>query len=117
MASIRLRKDQIERLRKSGNASAVIRHAISRFKRGDFQIPETNKEKFGADKLNVFPLWKDIDEYQDWQIRAILDKHFSIKDAILQKHCDEEIAKLDIEIEYLMKRFTNQPFIIEEETE
>jgi hypothetical protein len=117
MASIRLRIDQIERLRKSGNASAVIRHAISRYKRGDFQIPEKNNEKFGNEKLKVFPLWKDIAEYQDWQIRAILDKHFSIKDAVLQKHCDEELAKVNREIEQLMKLYTNQPYILEEQDE
>ena len=117
MASVRLRKDQIERLKKSGNGSAVIRHALMRYKRGDFVIPETKQEKFGKDLLQVYPLYKDIPDFEDWQIRAILDKHFSIKDAVHQKYCDDELAKVNKEIDYLMKLFTNQPYIIEKENE
>ena len=43
MASVRLREEQIRRLRESGNAAALIRYAVKRWKRGDF-----TPEKFGT---------------------------------------------------------------------
>ena len=49
MSSIRLRQDQIARLRKDGYGARCIAYALKRWRRGDFTItPATTRAK-GAD--------------------------------------------------------------------
>lgn len=105
MASIRLRPDQIKRLKITGNVRAVIAHAIMRYERGDFVIPKRQKKDKTKEVLQVVPLSRKFEKYTDWQIRMILDKHFAIKDAVLQADCDAKLAKVNKEIEQLMAIF------------
>ena len=109
MASVRLRADQIQRLRESGNAAAIIRYAVRRWRRGDFVIGTKPKRKSGGDILRVFPLWRKPEGLADWQIRAILDRHFAVRDTSR----DAEIARLDREIAEMMR--TLPAFLIEGE--
>ena len=99
MASVRLRDDQIRRLRESGNAAALIRYAVKRWRRGDFVIGNAPEHKNGVGILRVVPLWRKPDGVADWQLREILDRHFAVRDASR----DAEIARLDREIAEMMR--------------
>ncbi len=111
MASVRLRADQIQRLREKGNAGAIIRYAVRRWKRGDFVIGNKPKRKRGGELLQVFPIWRKVDGVADWQLREILDRHFAVRDVAR----DKEIARLDREIAEMFKLLP--PFIIEGDME
>lgn len=115
MGSVRLRADQIQRLRESGQAAATIRHALQRWKRGDFVIGSKPKRKKCDELLQVFPLWKELDGVEDWQLRAILDQHWKVRDEILMKECEREIAQLDKIIDEMMRNLP--PFFIEGDSE
>ena len=115
MASVRLRADQIQRLRESGSAAHIIRYAVRRWKRGDFTIGEKPKRKKGGEVLAVFPLWKKPDGVEDWQLRAILDQHWKIPDEAFLKELDRDIARLDKEIAEMMRCLP--PFVIESDME
>ncbi len=113
MASVRLRAEQIERLRKMGGASAIIRYAVKRWKRGDFTISD-KPEKRNKEPLQVFPLWKELDGIEDWQLREILDRHFEVLDEALHKQLTEEIKRLDGVIAAEFAQLAARgPFIIE----
>lgn len=107
MKNVRLRPDQIERLRASGNAAAVIRHAIMRYKRGDFKHLRVSSKRGGV-PLATISLWHDPGIKAE-KLRAILDAHFSTPDAVLQAKCKTEIAKLDAEIAEMMKVYSQSP--------
>ena len=111
MASVRLREDQIRRLREKDNAAAVIRYAVKRWKRGDFAIGAKPKRTRRGELLQVFPIWRKPDGVADWQLREILDQHWSVRDTSR----DAEIARLDREIAEMFKILP--PVIIEEEKE
>ena len=111
MASVRLREEQIRRLRESGNAAALIRYAVKRWKRGDFTIGTKPKRRRGGELLQVFPIWRKPDGVADWQLREILDRHFAVRDVAR----DKEIARLDREIAEMFKLLP--PFIIEGDME
>ena len=115
MASIRLRAEQIQRLHESGNASAVIRYAVKRWKRGDFVIGNKPKRRKSGELLQVFPIWQKVDGVADWQLREILDQHWKIRDEALQKKLGREIDRLDKEIAEMFKLLP--PFIIEGDME
>ena len=108
MASVRLREDQIRRLREKDNAAAVIRYAVKRWKRGDFAIGGKPKRKKDGETLAVFPLWMKPDGVEDWQLREILDRHWSVRDTSR----DAEIARLDREIAEMMQLLP--PFFVED---
>lgn len=112
MPSIRLRPDQIDRLRQSRNASEVIRRAVFRFRKGDFVIGM--KQKHGKTKniLQVFPIWHKPDNLSDWQIREILDQHWNTPDIAFHKKIEQEISRLDKEIAGMFKLLPK--YIIEE---
>ena len=117
MASVRLRIDQIERLRATGDASKTIRHAVMRYKRGDFPGLRAKKER---GKLAVLSLWKEIPGISGAKLRAILDAHFSKPDAVLRAKCAAEIAELDKQIADMMAACCARPdraYIIAEDTE
>ena len=101
MSSIRLRADQIARLRKDGYAARCIDYAIRRWRRGDFEITPARREP-GAEPLQVFPIWKKPEGVTDAELRAVLDAHWSTPDKVLQEQCDREIAYWDgiIEAEF-----------------
>lgn len=99
MASVRLRDDQIRRLRESDSAAALIRYAVKRWRRGDFVIGPKPERKKGGVLLQVFPVWRKPEGLADWQIRAILDRHFAVRD----DSRDAEIARLDREIAEMMR--------------
>lgn len=99
MASVRLREDQIRRLRESGNAAALIRYAVKRWRRGDFVIGNATERKNGGEILRGFPIWRKVDGIADWQLREILDRHFAVRDTSR----DAEIARLDREIAEMMR--------------
>lgn len=103
MASVRLAVEQIDRLRESDNAAAVIRHALRRWQRGDFVIAKRPKRQKRQNSLQVYPLWQKPDGVADWQLREILDAHFRTPDAELRNKCDAEIARLDREIKGFLK--------------
>ena len=113
MVSVRLRKDQIERLRQSGNAARVIRYAIRRWRRGDFVINAESEEKHTCPLL-VFPLWKKTDGIADWQLREILDQHFTVQDEELLRKLDAEIKRLDAIIADEFARLPEQPVMVED---
>ena len=118
MASVRLRIDQIERLRASGNAAAVIRHAVMRYQRGDFPGLRASTKKTG--KLAVMSLWKEIPGISGAKLRAIIDAHFSKPDAVLRAKCAAEIAELDKQIADMMVSCCVRPdraYIIANDTE
>ena len=118
MSSIRLRKDQIDRLRASGMGAAIIRHAVKRWKRGDFVIGNAETERKDKNLLQIFPIWRKPKGVVDWQIREILDKHFAVKDAVLQARINKELkaAERDVEEQFALYRSKTQAgFIIEEE--
>ena len=111
MANVRLREEQIRRLRESGNVAAIIRYAVKRWKRGDFTIGTKPKRRRGGELLQVFPIWRKPDGVADWQLREILDRHFAVRDVAR----DKEIARLDREIAEMFKLLP--PFIIEGDME
>ena len=115
MASVRLRADQIQRLRESGSAAQIIRYAVRRWKRGDFAIGEKPKRRKGGEVLAVFPLWKKPDGVEDWQLRAILDQHWKNPDAAFREQIGQEIERLDREIAEMFKLLP--PFVIESDGE
>ena len=99
MTSVRLRPDQIARLRASGMGAAVIRHALMRWRRGDFVIKTAPPPRDKQIVLRVYPLQKKPKDVQDWQLREILDSHFAIKDAVLQARLRRERAAAEREVE------------------
>ncbi len=111
MASVRLRTDQIARLRKSGYASYIVRYAVMRWKRGDFAIADAPPGKSERGCLHVFPIWRKPEGVADWQLREILDRHWIVKDEKLLESCNREIARLDREIAEMMKLLP--PVVIE----
>ena len=111
MASVRLREEQIRRLRESGNVAALIRYAVKRWKRGDFTIGTKPKRRRGGELLQVFPLWRKPDGVTDWQLREILDQHWAVRDVT---H-DRELARLNREIVEIVQLLP--PFIIEGDME
>ena len=115
MSSVRLRTDQIARLRKSGNAAAIIRYAVKRWKRGDFAIADAPPEKNERGCLHVFPIWRKVDGVADWQLREILDRHWIVRDEERARERDREIARLDREIAEMMKLLP--PVVIEGDME
>lgn len=117
MASVRLRPDQITRLRETGNAAAVIRHAVMRYRRGDFPVLRAKKER---GKLAVLSLWKEIPGISGAKLRAILDAHFSKPDAVHQAKCKAEIEELNEQIAGMMGLYAVRPdraYILAEDTE
>ncbi len=111
MASVRLRAEQIDRLRESGNAAAIIRYAVRRWRRGDFVIGTKPKRKSGGEILRVFPIWRKVDGVADWQLREILDQHWAVRDEKFQAKIDRDIAMLDKGIAEMMQLLP--PFVIE----
>ena len=118
MASVRLRADQIARLRRERKEAymppaATIRYAMRRWKRGDFTIGAKPKRHRGGEQLQIFPLWKKPDGVEDWQLRAILDCHWAIPDEILLRECRAERERLDREIAAMLK--SQPPYFVEKE--
>jgi len=120
MSSIRLRKDQIDRLRASGMGAAIIRHAVKRWKRGDFVIGNAETERKDKNLLQIFPIWRKPRGVVDWQIREILDKHFAVKDAVLQARITKELEAAERDVEELFAQYrvkTQAGYLLEEERE
>lgn len=113
MSSVRLRKDQIERLRASGQGAEMIRWAVSRWKRGDFVTGNSVKKKYCNNLLQVYSLWRKPSGISDSLLREILDLHFAIPDLIRQKKLDAEIAFQDRIIEEQFKLIPKGPIILE----
>ena len=108
MINVRLWPDQIERLRASGNAAATIRHAVMRYRRGDFKRKLRNREAKRGIRMGTISLWNDPGIKAD-KLRAILDAHFLIPDAVLQAYCKAEISKRNAEIEEMMSLYAIRP--------
>ena len=118
MVNVRLRQDQIERLRASGNAAAVIRHALMRYQRGDFKRLRVSRKR-GSVPLATISLWHDPGIKPD-KLRAILDAHFKTPDAVLQSKIKREMAELDEQIAEMMTVYAVRPdraYILAEDTE
>ena len=116
MVNVRLRPDQIERLRASGNAAATIRHAVMRYRRGDFKRKLRNREAKRGIRMGTISLWNDPGIKAD-KLRAVLDAHFLIPDAVHQAKCAAEIAVLDEQIAEMMASCCVRPdraYIIEQ---
>ena len=94
------------------SAAEVIRRAIFRWKRGDFVIGSKPKRKKEKGILQVFPIWRNPDGVADWQLREILDQHWNIPDEAFRKKLEQDIAKLDKEIEGMFKLLPK--YVIEE---
>ena len=100
MRSIRLRQDQIDRLRQSkAPASSVLRTAVDRFRRGDIVIQ--NKGSTEPDTpvlpLRVYAFRTKPKGYSDAELRDILDAHLNNP-----MDFSDEIARLDKEIEFMI---------------
>lgn len=120
MSSVRLRPDQITRLRASGMGAAIIRHAVMRWRRGDFAIENAPPPRDTSIILRIYPIWRKPKGVQDWQLRQILDKHFAIKDAVLQARINRELEAAEREAEEqlaLYRAKSTAGFIIEETTD
>lgn len=102
MTSIRLRQDQIDRLRSSGMGQAVLRHALMRYRRGDFVIKKSPPKNDSSKILHVYPIYKKPPNLEGWQIREILDCHFAVKDAVLQARIRKEMEAVQKEIDEQM---------------
>lgn len=111
MSSVRLRKDQIERLKKSGQGAETIRWAVSRYQRGDFETGKSWKKKTRNDLLQVYSLWRKPSGISDAKLREILDAHFSTPDLIRNKKLADEIAFQDRIIEKQFKLIPKSPII------
>lgn len=90
MSSVRLRQDQIDRLRASGMGAAIIRHAVMRYRRGDFVIGAQEKPRDKQNILRVFAIWKKPKGIEDWQLREILDCHFEME--AVEREINETLA-------------------------
>ena len=108
MINVRLWPDQIERLRASGNAAATIRHAVMRYRRGDFKRKLRNREAKRGIRMGTISLWKDPGIKAD-KLRAVLDAHFSTPDAVLRAKCEAEIAELNGQIAEMMAACCARP--------
>lgn len=109
MSSVRLRKDQIERLKKSGQGAETIRWAVDRWKRGDFVTGKSDKKKTRNDLLQVYSIWRKPSGISDARLREILDLHFAIPDLIRNKKLADEIAFQDRIIEEQRKLIPKGP--------
>lgn len=76
MPSIRLRPDQVQWLKKTGNGAAAIRYAIRRYRRGDFTGMIINPVNDG-EPLQVYSIANpdDLRRIPAGMLRAILDAH------------------------------------------
>ena len=117
MSSVRLRQDQIDRLRASGMGAAIIRHAVMRYRRGDFVIGAQEKPRDKQNILRVFAIWKKPKGIEDWQLREILDCHFAKKDAILQARLRKEMEAVEREINETLALMQKRGYILEEEAD
>ena len=118
MSSVRLRKDQITRLRASGMGAAIIRHAVMRYRRGDFVIGNAPPKTENKNLLQIFPIWKKPRGLHDWQIRAILDAHFAKKDEVLLARINRDLEAAEQEVENLFALYRVKSaagYIIEQE--
>lgn len=116
MINVRLWPDQIKRLRATGNAAATIRYAVMRYKRGDFKRKLRKREAKRGIRMGTISLWNDPGIKAD-KLRAVLDAHFLIPDAIRHAEIDREIAELDEQIAEMMKVYAVRPdraYIIEQ---
>lgn len=116
MMNVRLWPDQIERLRATGNAAATIRYAVMRYKRGDFKRKLRNREAKRGIRMGTISLWNDPGIKAD-KLRAVIDAHFLIPDAVRHAEIDREIAELDEQIAEMMKVYAVRPdraYIIEQ---
>ena len=118
MSSIRLRKDQIARLRKSDCGSRCIAHALKRWKRGDFTITQNTSRAKGESTLQIYPIWRKPEGVTDAEIRAVLDAHWATPDTVMREKLAREIAYLDgvIAAEFA-KLAAKGPFVIENSEE
>ena len=114
MSSIRLRQDQIARLRAEGYGARRIEYALKRWRRGDFTIaPATTRAK-GAEALQVYPIWRKPEGVTDAEIRAVLDAHWATPDTVLQAQCKKEREYWDgVIAAELAKLAAKGPFVIE----
>ena len=114
MSSIRLRQDQIARLRRDGSGPRCIAYALKRWRRGDFTItPATSRAK-GTEALQVYPIWRKPEGVTDAELRAVLDAHWATPDTIMQERCTRQIAYWDgvIAAEFA-KLAAKGPFVFE----
>lgn len=101
MGSIRLRADQVARLKRSRAPGVyVIETAIRRYDRGEIKVIENGKKQQKAENiLQVYPVAKKL-KYSGAELRSILDAHFSAPmfsnelaaaekrvDALLESYC------------------------------
>lgn len=119
--NVRLFPDQVERLKKSVNGAEVIRIAFDRYKRGDFGRIVVRKAKKGKERSNVphlqsYPVRKRL-PVTDALLREILRRHWETPDTARRAKIAAEIARLDAEIDELMKAYTGVPYITEKGTE
>lgn len=118
MASVRLYDWQVTKLKESGSSGAsILRHAVRRYRRGDFDNVVQNKEKIkNKEKVPQLVSYsiKSRFDIPDSQLRDILTWHFEIRDKELCDKCSAEIKKLDAEIAEMMASITSVPYIAEE---
>lgn len=91
MASVRLRKDQVERLRGSGYGPEILRVAVERYRRGDFGTLEDQQDTRGHDVLVLYPIWRKPEGIRDAQLRRILDAHWAKPDTIRAERLRREM--------------------------
>lgn len=110
VTSFRLRKDQAERIKRTGQPSAVVSYAVRRLRRGDFDIDRAEDSVKGAE-LVLVPFYGRPAMLTSHEVRLALDRHFSTQDAWLEKEIER--ARKDAEMEWARLR-AKGPVIIEE---
>jgi hypothetical protein len=75
-----------------------------RYRRGDFVIHDAPQKRNDANVLRTYGLRRKPDGLADWQIREILDKHFSVKDRENQARLARAIAETEMEIEEIVTK-------------
>lgn len=114
MSSVRLRTDQIAKLRKSGNGAAIIRYAVARYKSGKLPVPE-DYATMPQGCLHIYAVWRKPEGITDMLLRAILDAHFTTPDVERQQELERSIAHLDKIIAQEFALLASKgPFIIED---
>ena len=98
----------------------MIRHAVMRYRRGDFAIQSAPPKRERANVLRPYPIRRKPDGLADWQIREILDRHFAVKDAENQARLARAIAETDLEIAEIVAKLRAKAgagYLLEEEAD
>lgn len=113
MSSYRLKKYQIDFL-KEKSGSSTLQYILMRYRRGDFEGVTQNdyENKNPQNVLQVYSIRKRFEGIGDSFMRNLIDLHLNIPDF----HMNMELERAKKEEEALFITYTNQPYIIDEDS-